>query len=64
MEIAGRDLITPRVQAFLEAFAPFHEHGVLPEAGGLGDQPATFVEAAHQLNGMVGRLRREQIERE
>ena len=37
--------------------------GFLPEPGGIGDQPATFVEAAKLVQGCLNKIEKDQFER-
>ena len=47
------DVMTPTMDDFLATFRFFHGHGVLPEPGGLHDQPATWIDAVGFLEGRL-----------
>lgn len=46
----------------MASFAAYQAHGILPLAGGLEDQPATWVEAATYLDSVLADFR--EIERQ
>lgn len=49
------------LQPFVRAFNGYG-NGILPEPGGLMDQPATFVEAASVLEAELARIEREMVD--
>jgi hypothetical protein len=55
--------VTPDVAAVLSCWSAF-KNGVLPRAGGLLDQAATFVEAINILESELSKLQKEKFEEE
>lgn len=50
------------MQVFLDTYHFWSAHGVLPQAGGLLDQPATWVSAVRVVDSEVARITEEQME--
>ena len=63
-EIETVKVFTPDLGAFVDTFAFYQAHGTLPEAGGLNDQPATWVDAAHRLMRRIAANQKEDEDRE
>lgn len=57
-------IMTPEVVEFLQTFVFYQEHGTLPEAGGLMDQPATWVDAVAIMLRRIAENQAEDRERD
>ena len=45
-EAATESVFTPDINEFMETFAAYHTHGIMPLGPNRQDQPATWLEAA------------------
>ena len=47
------DVFTPPIIAFLRSATFFRQHGVMPEPGGVNDQPSAWIEAVITLDDQI-----------
>ena len=63
VEVRVDDVFTPAISEFLPSYHFWQAHGVLPEPGGLMQQPATWLDAAYILDVELAKLRDQEQQR-